>query len=134
MIGLLRRRRIKGFGDLPTRLLEWEKAGLYRLDELPSEAASRLGTDIVQLDNYCLKVFGEEFRSWRKRIRLEEAGDLLLKEPGLPVYKIGILVGFAERGNFTREFTRYCGRTPSEWRKRFGTKPDGRDGAGPGRP
>ena len=81
-----------------------------------SEAAASMGLASSTLYNY-FKADGDDFRSWRTRLRIEEAKQLLSREPGTPVSYIGRRVGILDRSNFSRTFKEYTGYTPEEWRK-----------------
>ena len=60
----------------------------------------------------------EDFRTWRTRLRVEDAKSLLLSEPDLSASRVGQTVGFSDRSNFTHQFIRYVGCTPVEWREK----------------
>lgn len=128
-----RRRRAPSFGPIDTRLESYLEDKCYLLPEDFNATALRLGTDSATLRSYFKNVIGEDFRSWRTRLRIEEAKLLLLREPGLHIYRIGYLTGF-EKGNFSRQFHLYTGYTPGEWRKKYIPSPGGRGAAGRGRP
>lgn len=89
-----------------------------------SEAADRLGTDTVVLHHYFQERVGVDFRTWRTRLRLEEAKQLLLEEPQTPAVDIAERVGFSNRSNFSRQFLAYTGLTPVKWREKAWMSPD----------
>ena len=80
------------------------------------EAAERLGTDTGRLHRYFEERVGMDFRTWRTRLRLEDAKRMLLEQPRRQAAEIARLVGFSDRSNFARQFRAYTGRTPAEWR------------------
>ena len=101
-------------------LKKWADGKGYRLpDKTIEEAALRIGTDSATLYRY-FKLRGEDFRSWRSRLRLEDAMEQMRAEPSTPASVIGKRVGFNDRANFTHQFKAYTGLTPSDWRKQNG--------------
>ena len=89
------------------------------------EAAARLETDTRTLHRYFQQRMGVDFRTWRTRLRLEDAKRLLAENPALPPATAARLTGFSNRSNFSRQFLAYTGLTPVQWRKRAGTSHDG---------
>ena len=82
------------------------------------EAAERLGTDTGTLHAYFRDRIGMDFRTWRTRLRLEDAKQLLADNPFLPPADAALLCGFSNRSNFSRQFLAYTGMTPAQWQKR----------------
>ena len=81
------------------------------------EAAERLGTDTGTLYAYFRDRIGLDFRTWRTRLRLEDAKRMLADNPLLPPADAARLCGFSNRSNFSRQFLAYTGQTPAEWQK-----------------
>ena len=88
------------------------------------EAAERLGTDTGTLYAYFRDRIGLDFRTWRTRLRLEDAMRMLADNPLLPPADAARLCGFSNRSNFSRQFLAYTGQTPAEWQKRAGVSRD----------
>ena len=84
------------------------------------EAAERLGTDTRTLHRYFQQRVGVDFRTWRTRLRLEDAKRLLAENPALPPATAARLTGFSNRSNFSRQFLAYTGLTPAQWQKEAG--------------
>ena len=80
------------------------------------EAAERLGTDTATLHAYFKEHMGLDFRTWRNRLRLEDAKQMLLEHPEMEAADVARRVGFSNRSNFARQFLAYTGCTPKEWR------------------
>ena len=80
------------------------------------EAAERLKTDTGTLHAYFRDRVGMDFRTWRNRLRLEDAKRMLLEQPEIEASEVGRRCGFSNRSNFARQFLSYTGRTPKEWR------------------
>ena len=88
------------------------------------EAAERLGTDTGTLYAYFRDRIGLDFRTWRARLRLEDAKQMLADNPSLLPADAGRLCGFSNRSNFSRQFLAYTGQTPAEWQKKAGMSHD----------
>ena len=118
----LDRRRIEA---LEKALDRWVKAkGYHRPHRTVNETAGELGTDGVQLHHYFQERMHVDFRTWRTRLRLEEAKRLLLEEPETTAAEIARRVGFSNRSNFSHQFLASTGLTPAQWRKEARTSPD----------
>ena len=81
------------------------------------EAAARLGTDTRTLHRYFRDRVGVDFRTWRTRLRLEDAKRLLSETPALQPAVAARLCGFSNRSNFSRQFLAYTGLTPAQWQR-----------------
>ena len=90
------------------------------------EAAERLGTDTGRLHRYFRERVGMDFRTWRTRLRLEDAKRMLLEHPQMQAAAVARLVGFSNRSNFARQFLAFTGRTPAEWRAKARMSRDSR--------
>ena len=80
------------------------------------DAAERLGTDTRTLHRYFRERMGVDFRTWRTRLRLEDAMRLLSDNPALQPAAAARISGFSNRSNFSRQFLAYTGLTPAQWR------------------
>ena len=81
------------------------------------EAAERLGTDTGTLHAYFRDRVGLDFRTWRTRLRLEDAKRMLLEYPEMEAAEVGRRTGFSNRSNFARQFLSNTGLTPARWRE-----------------
>ena len=96
---------------------EWVREKLFRLpDRALSDTAARMGLTWPQLFAWCQQRTGMDFRAWRIRLRIEDAKELLLKEPEASAATIARKVGYNDRSNFTRHFQQLTGVTPVQWR------------------
>ena len=82
------------------------------------EVAESLGTDTGTLHRFFKERVGMDFRTWRTRLRLEDAKQMLLERPDLQASEIARRVGFSDRSNFSRQFLAHTGLTPGQWRER----------------
>lgn len=96
----------------------WVDGKGYRLpDRTIEEAATRIGTDSATLFRY-FSMRGEDFRSFRTRLRIRDAQEMLLAEPEAPASLVGQRVGYRDRANFSNQFKAVTGVTPAVWRSR----------------
>ena len=108
-------RRIK------TALHRWTEARRYRMMGTSyDDIASQLNVTKRAFNTYFTVHLKEDFRTWRTRLRIEDAKTLLLHRPDLSCSKVGATVGFSDRSNFTHQFLRYVGCTPTRWREMHG--------------
>lgn len=112
-------RVLQGMDALEAVLPAWiESKGYWKPHRTISEAAADIGTDSTVLHWYFIERMGEDFRTWRTRMRIADAREILLEEPLTPAFEIGMRVGFLDRSNFSRQFSAHVGMSPSEWRRR----------------
>jgi transcriptional regulator GlxA family with amidase domain len=111
--GTVRRRMDR----LEAALAKWlENKGWREPVRTLGEAADRLDTDTRTLYYYFETRIGQDFRTWRTQLRLEDAKRMLVENPGLPPAEIGRRAGFSNRSNFARQFQAATGLTPTQWR------------------
>lgn len=104
-----------------TALQRWTEARHYRMmGTTYDDIASQLNVSKRAFNTYFAIHLEEDFRTWRTRLRIEDAKALLLREPELSCSKVGKTVGFSDRSNFTHQFIRYVGCTPAQWREQHG--------------
>ena len=101
--------------DRLLRLWEEEKGYCFP-DRTLDAVAARMGTDGYALSLYLREFRNEDFRTWRNRLRVEEACRRLLDDPDSPTSAIGRSCGFSDRSNFLHAFLAQKGMTPTEWR------------------
>ena len=110
-------RALRNMDGLEKALEKWVAEKGYRTPHRTvNETAGELGTDGVRLHHYFRDRLHVDFRTWRTRLRLEDACRLLLEEPQTRAAEIGLRVGFSNRSNFARQFREHYGCTPAEWR------------------
>ena len=109
------------FKELEIALNKWIKEKKYReYDKSREETAQELGTTKEILQMYFTEKVGMDFRSWRTELRINDAKALLLQKKEYSINFIGETVGFSDRSNFHRQFTRSVGCSPKEWRESDG--------------
>jgi len=87
----------------------------FRLQPRVADLAAELGITATQLNRVCRALLGRSALDvLHARMLLEAQRQLTYTTQS--VKRIGLDVGFADPGYFTRFFQRGCGQTPSAWR------------------
>lgn len=81
-----------------------------------SDLTELTGVSADDLKLYLKFTVGMDFISWRNFLRIEEAKRILLDEFEVSARIIGESVGFGDKANFHRQFIRFVGCTPNQWR------------------
>lgn len=109
------------FSAIEKSLKKWVNEKKYReYDKSREEVAHELGTTREMLQLYFTEKVGEDFRSWRTSLRINDAKQMLLEKKDTSINLIGEIAGFSDRSNFHRQFTRLVGCTPKKWRDTSG--------------
>ena len=96
----------------------WVEEKRYReYSNSRDDVAGQLNTSREFLNAYITKVMKSDFNSWRTSLRIEDAKKVLLEQRDLPIHLVGEMVGFSDRSNFHRQFTKLVGCTPKQWRE-----------------
>lgn len=96
---------------------EWVRQKRYReYDKSREEIADEIGTTKELLNLFFAREVGKDFRTWRTELRIEDAKALLLSDRKMSTNMIGEMVGFSDRSNFHRQFTKLVGCSPKHWR------------------
>lgn len=88
----------------------------YMKDITMAEVADSLYISSRQLDRIVRKRYGKTLHRVIMETRVQMAARML-KNMDMTVERIGIAVGFSSGAGFYREFSRYYGMTPAEYRK-----------------
>lgn len=84
--------------------------------DVPSEAVvASLGTTKSFLRRYMNEHYGIWFSTWRNELRIHEACILWNKCPNIPITDMTKRIGYANNGNFCRDFKKIVGITPKEY-------------------
>lgn len=105
------------FHKLEKALGEWVEQKLYcEYAKSREEIAQELNTTKEMLYHYFQVKKGVDFKTWRTQLRIEEAKRLLLENREVSTNIIGEAAGFSDRSNFHRQFVRFVGCSPKQWR------------------
>lgn len=100
---------------------KWVKDKRFReYDKSREEIAKELGTTKEMLHLYFCTRMSMDFRTWRTQLRIEDAKALLLEKKNMSINVVGEMAGFSDRANFYRQFVKFVGCSPREWRENGG--------------
>lgn len=66
------------------------------------------------LSSYFTTHKSTNFRKWRQSLRIQEAERIIKDESSVSVSSLHEMVGFTDRSNFYRQFTKLVGKTPAQ--------------------
>ena len=105
------------FRKIEHSIEKWIKQKKFsEYDKSRDEVAKELNTTKEYLHLYFTTQKGVDFKTWRTQLRIEEAKRLLLENKELSTNMIGEISGFSDRSNFHRQFVRFVGCSPKQWR------------------
>lgn len=100
---------------------KWVKEKRYReYDKTREQIAKELNTSKEMLHLFFVTRMSVDFKTWRTRLRIEEAKLLLLENQEMSINIVAELSGFSDRSNFHRQFTKIVGCSPKQWRETAG--------------
>ena len=100
---------------------KWVKEKRYReYDKTREQIANELNTSKEMLHLFFVTRMSVDFKTWRTRLRIEEAKILLLENQEMSINIVAELSGFSDRSNFHRQFTKIVGCSPKQWRESAG--------------
>ncbi len=106
--------------ELQRAIREWiEKKGFTKKDTTLDDIARQLGTSQRLLAAHFNKYARVSFRSWRTKLRIDEACRLLREEDNLMLKSLNELVGIGDYSYFYKQFKLSTGMSPSDYRERF---------------
>ncbi len=116
-------------GTLPTHraigltLADWMLFREYWDEADSMEAlASRIGVTREELASFIRSRLGGRFLTLRKRLRVHDAGELLVHAPGMTLAEIVRTVGFQDKSDFRKAFVEEKGMSPRSWRECRGNR------------
>jgi len=83
------------------------------------ELAGKLNIGRTTLSILINREEGVNFNTWINRLRIEDAKQLLIENPGFAISTISEIVGYTEQANFSRQFKQVAGESPLIWRKKL---------------
>jgi len=112
-------KNLSSFNQLDHAISEWEfKKGFTEPNINIEQVAAQVKTNRTYLSNYINTNKMMTFNDWINQLRIEEAKNLMLDNPNLPVSQIGVMVGLPDKSNFGRQFSKMTGISPLAWRSK----------------
>lgn len=104
--------------ELRNNIASWVEAGEYRRRDVPyKEILETLNTDAATMRVFMKSENGMDFRSWRNKLRLQEACQMLAGHPEMNAEHISEYIGYSDSSNFHTDFRKFTGMSASEWRR-----------------
>lgn len=106
------------FRKLERSMEKWVAEKKYvEYDKSREDIAKELNTTREILNLYFATRKGVDFKTWRTGLRIEEAKRLLIQNKDLSTNIVGEMSGFSDRSNFHRQFVKFVGCSPRQWRE-----------------
>lgn len=103
--------------DVQLLIEKWvEKKSFVQPNLTILSVAAEMGTNRTYLSSHINTFKQQTFKEWIAELRINEAKEMLLADPNIPIGEVSMTVGFTDKSNFARSFSRLTGSTPSEWR------------------
>jgi AraC-like DNA-binding protein len=110
--------RSVSYNELESLINQWTEQKKYLRAGITIEyVSSELNTNRTYLSTYINLSKKQTFREWINQLRIDEAKQLLLNNPELPINEIGKIVGYSDKSNFTRQFIKVTNTSPLQWKK-----------------
>lgn len=104
--------------ELRNNIASWVAAGEYRRRDVPyKEILETLNTDAATMRVFMKSENGMDFRSWRNKLRLQEACQMLAGHHEMNAEQISEHIGYSDSSNFHTDFRKFTGMSASEWRR-----------------
>lgn len=105
------------YNDLGNMLEAWfdDEANL-RYNFSISDLAYKFGVRTAVLSDYFRLVLKKDFRSYKIERKIAVAKEILLYDEDVIILRVAERLGFRDKSNFHRQFKKYVGCTPRQWR------------------
>lgn len=105
------------YKQLAKAINSWiKKKGFLDNTKSVKEIAHEMGFYYPVIKDYIQATTGEDFRSWRIRLRVQEAMRLMTVKPDILISDLIFMTGFNDRAFFYRCFQKVTGKTLREYR------------------
>lgn len=116
-------RRNNEFQGIEQSLEQWVAQKKYcEYDKSREDIARELSTTKELLHHYFVTRKGVDFKTWRTELRIEEAKRMLIENKDFSINIVGEMSGFSDRSNFHRQFVKFVGCSPKQWRESDGKR------------
>lgn len=106
------------YQELAERINDWVKQKTFLDNNFTIEDVAKiLKTNRTYLSFYINNYEKKTFREWIVYLRIEEAKSLFISYPNISISEVGERVGYPDRSNFNRQFTKQTGQSPKMWRR-----------------
>lgn len=100
-------------------LTEWENKKSFMHPKLTiAIVAKHISTNRTYLSQYINTTREKTFNEWINELRIEEAKKMIEQDSSMTLEEISEIVGYADKGYFSKCFVKYTGKTVSQWKNR----------------
>ncbi len=118
-----RRLGVKKIEQIPFVLDQWIQAKAYCVPGVTIKSlAKQVDINHTYLSNYFNRTLGVPFQIWLHTLRIEEAQQIILHNPGVKISEVASAVGIPVSYNFSRWFKFITEMTAVTWRNMCRTK------------
>lgn len=109
---------LRQYPEISRKLARWiSTKGFCENMRNNEEMARSIGIDRRAMDSYFRNVIHEDCRTWRIRLKIQEACRLISETDFRYMREICERIGFSDQSNFTKQFHRHTGLMPGEWKQ-----------------
>lgn len=97
---------------------EWVKNKEYLKNDIGIEKlGKKLGVNRTYISNYINDTYQVNFNTWIHRMRITDAKQMIIDNPGITMGQISIMTGYTDQAHFSKLFKQITGVSPMKWRK-----------------
>lgn len=112
------RRTAKDNDKIKLLVNEWVKNKEYLKNDIGIEKlGKKLGINRTYISNYINDIYQVNFNTWIHRMRIADAKQMIIDNPGITMWQISIMTGYADQAHFSKLFKLITGVSPMKWRK-----------------
>ena len=118
MRNMRNRRTAKDNDKIKLLVNEWVKNKEYLKNDIGIEKlGKKLGINRTYISNYINDIYQVNFNTWIHRMRIADAKQMIIDNPGITMWQISIMTGYADQAHFSKLFKPITGVSPMKWKK-----------------
>lgn len=112
------RRTAKDNDKIKLLVNEWVKNKEYLKNDIGIEKlGKKLGINRTYISNYINDIYQVNFNTWIHRMRIADAKQMIIDNPGITMWQISIMTGYADQAHLSKLFKLITGVSPMKWKK-----------------
>ena len=112
------RRTAKDNDKIKLLVNEWVKNKEYLKNDIGIEKlGKKLGINRTYISNYINDIYQVNFNTWIHRMRIADAKQMIIDNPGITMWQISIMAGYADQAHLSKLFKLITGVSPMKWKK-----------------
>ena len=118
MRNMRNRRTAKDNDKIKLLVNEWVKNKEYLKNDIGIEKlGKKLGINRTYISNYINDIYQVNFNTWIHRMRIADAKQMIIDNPGITMWQISIMTGYADQAHLSKLFKLITGVSPMKWKK-----------------